>query len=133
MPPVPKPTYKKRDYKRPAVKEQVPLEDYEQMRIIGWLLERKIWHTAIVPDRKICKRLGYQPGVQDILIFDRPPICEQGLLYVGCAVEVKRVRGGQLSPEQKIWREALRERGWAVVVALGYDKFVEAMNALGWK
>ena len=131
--PAPKPTRTKREFKRPAPAEKVPLEDYEQMRIIGWLLERKIWHTAIVPDRKICKRLGYQPGVQDVLIFDRPPVCERGLLYVGCAVEVKRVKGGTLSPEQKIWRDALKERGWAVCVAHGYDEFVTSMNALGWK
>ena len=130
--PAPKPVRAKREFKRPAVKEQMPLEDVEQRTVIEWLLAHRIRHTAIVPDRRICKRLGYVPGVPDLIIFDRPPLCVDGKLYLGTAIEMKRRQGGTLRPDQKEWIAALMDIGWACKVAKGCDEAIAFLEGLGY-
>jgi len=128
----PKPIRKKRDFKRPAVMEQVPLEDSEQYALIEWLKLHKILHTANVPDRRNCQRMGYSKGIPDLLIFTRPPIVSDGLVYVGCAIEIKRRKGGVVSPEQKQWLENLNDLGWACFVAHGADEGIKFLKGLGY-
>ena len=130
--PVPKPTRRKRDFKRPTVKELVPLEDTEQMVVVDWLRLYKVLFSATVPDRRTCKRMGYSPGVPDILIYDRPTPVENGKLYVGACIEMKRRKGGVVSEDQKEWLAALEERGWKCKVALGCDDAIEFLEECGY-
>lgn len=39
----------------------------------------------------------------------------------GLFVELKRRRGGRLSPEQMLWRTTLQRMGYRVEVALGWE------------
>lgn len=132
MKPCPKPARKKRNYKRPAVLESVPLEDTEQKTVVDWLELNKVWFTANTPDRRFCNRLGYKKGVPDILIFDRPSMVENGLLYVGAAIEMKRRKGGQVSKEQEEWLHKLTERGWKCFIARGCDEAIKFLEECGY-
>jgi hypothetical protein len=133
MPPVPKPTHRKRTEKRPVVIESNPLEMTEQMAVIDWLRLHRVLFSATVPDRRICKRMGYSPGVPDLMIYDRPQVVENGKLYVGVAIELKRRKGGVVSPKQVEWIKALSERGWLCFVAYGADMAIAFLEACGYK
>jgi len=132
VPPVPKPTRTRRIEKRPVVRELNPMEDTEQMTVVAWLRAHKVLFSATVPDRRICQRMGYSPGVPDILIYDRPDTVENGLIYVGAAIEMKRRKGGAVSLEQKQWIADLTDRGWKCKVALGCDDAIEFLKSLGY-
>lgn len=128
----PKPERKKRGFKRTTVIESVPLEDTEQYTVIDWLRAHKILHTANVPDRRNCHRMGYSKGVPDILIFDRPAMVQNGLVFVGAAIEMKRRKGGIVSPEQAQWLENLKELGWSCKVAYGADDAIQFLESNGY-
>ena len=130
--PVPKPTRIKREVKRPAPAERVPLEDTEQMTVVGWLRAHKVLFSATVPDRRICHRMGYSPGVPDIMIYDRPGMVMNGRVFVGVAIEMKRRKGGILSEEQKQWLADLELRGWKCKVALGCDDAIKFLQECGY-
>jgi hypothetical protein len=41
--------------------------------------------------------------------------------YCGLRIELKRVKGGSVSPEQKVWRERLESQGLRVEVCKGWE------------
>ena len=139
---VPKPTYQKAtktSRPRRVAPEANPLEESEQLTVVEWLRVHKIrFHAspngglrhAVVAMRM--KRLGCSPGFPDIMIFDRPPIVEGGLMFVGCAIEMKRRKEGTVSPEQKEWLAALTELGWAAKVCRGCDEAIAYLEYLGY-
>ena len=129
-PACPKPTYKKRETKRKAPKELIPLEETEQKTVIDWLKWHNILFSATVPDRRYCNRMGYVPGVPDLMIYDKPPKVIEGFQFVGCAIELKRVKGGIVSPEQTEWLEKLTESGWACRVCYGADEAIKFLEYL---
>ena len=136
---VPKPTYKKREFKRSVVKEACPLEDSEHIALADWLRLHKIrfHHSPNGGIRNIVtatrfKRMGVSPGFPDFLILDRPTVCIEGKLFVGAAVEMKRRKKGIVSPEQRDWLEALTELGWACKVARGFEDAVGYLASLGY-
>lgn len=142
---VPKPERKRREFKRPAVKESVPLEEDEQFAVVQWLELHGIMFQASsmglfmpLPTRMKFKKMGCKANHPDLIIYDRPPIVENGLMYVGAAIELKRVKGGDFRPEQKEYLEQLRERGWAVMVkdgeivaARGAEEAISFLEGLG--
>lgn len=146
MNPVPKPvsnkkTYSKKTFKAPKITtiESNPLEEVEQITVVDWLSVHNIrFHASpngglrhpVVAMRM--KRMGCSPGFPDIMIFDRPRIVENGLIYVGAAIEMKRRKGGKVSPEQREWIEALKELGWACCIARGCDEAIEFLKELGY-
>jgi len=132
MPPIPKPTRIKRSFKRPAPMESNPMEATDQMTVVDWLRAHKVLFSATVPDRRTCQRMGYSKGVPDIMIYDRPLIIEDGMMFIGCAIEMKRLKGGVLSPEQKIWLSELKERGWKCHVAHGCDDAIKFLKECGY-
>jgi hypothetical protein len=103
----------------------VPTEDAEQLALATWLdLAGMLWchvpngGARAVQYRAKLRRLGLKPGVPDILIFDPPP---KHPWAPGCAVELKRVKGGRTSPEQVVWLAQLEARGWRCLVAPGAE------------
>ena len=48
--------------------------------------------------------------------------------YHGLRIEMKRRRGGRVSPEQAAWLEALREQGYAAIVAYGWEEAADAIE-----
>lgn len=60
------------------------------------------------------KAAGVKSGVPDIFL----PVPRGG--YHGLYIELKRLRGGTVSREQKEWHEALKAQGYAVQVCKGW-------------
>lgn len=113
----------------------IPTEEQEQLALVQWLELHKIRYTHVpnegkhkVQYRAKQKRLGVKPGVPDILIFDRPPLYPEN---VGVAIELKRQKGGRVTPEQTAWLEHLKAMGWAVAVCRGAMEAIRFLQELG--
>ncbi len=50
---------------------------------------------------------------------------------VGVAIELKRQKGGRVTPEQTAWLEHLKARGWAVAVCRGAMEAIRFLQELG--
>jgi len=74
-------------------------------------------HTA-----KKMKATGYVKGFPDIFIY------EPRGKYHGLAIELKRESGGTISPEQKLWRDNLKSRGYAAYICRGADEAIETIK-----
>ena len=113
-----------------------PPEEAEQVALVQWLRLHKIAFAHVpnegkhkVQYRAKQARLGVQPGVPDVLIFDQPPSCPKN---VGTAIELKRRKGGRVSENQTEWLEKLKNRGWAVAVCRGATEAIEFLESLGY-
>jgi len=113
----------------------VPYEDAEQAMLAQWLDLRKVlWFH--VPNGSISKpqyrakltRMGLKKGVPDVIILDVPP----GKPWVGVAVEMKRQKGGKVSPEQDAWLRAMLKRGWCAIVARGAGEAIRELEGMGY-
>ena len=68
------------------------------------------------------QKAGMNPGVPDILIFDhRGP-------YGGLAIEMKRIRGSVVSPEQIDFIKFFRSIGWRAEICKGAEKAIETIK-----
>lgn len=112
-----------------------PPEEAEQLALVQWLELHKIKYTHVpnegkhkVQYRVKQKRLGVQAGLPDILIFDRPPLYPEN---VGVAIELKRQKGGRVTPEQTAWLNDLKDRGWVVAVCRGAMEAIRFLQELG--
>jgi hypothetical protein len=137
VPKVKKGTSFKRNYV--ITREQNPLEESEQMALVDWLDIHGICYQASQMGAYLApatfnrmKRMGCKPGFPDIMIYDRPYLCENGSLYVGCAIELKRKKGGIVSEEQSKWMERLAERGWACSICYGAEEAIAFLETLGY-
>lgn len=61
------------------------------------------------------KAEGVKSGVPDICL----PVARGG--YHGLYIELKRIKGGRVSPAQKWWIAALRDQGYYACVCKGWD------------
>jgi hypothetical protein len=61
------------------------------------------------------KRAGLNAGVPDICL----PVPQGG--YHSLFIELKRVKGGRLSPRQRGWLRSLQNQGYRCVIAPGFD------------
>jgi hypothetical protein len=102
--------------KAPARK--VPSEALECGRLVDYLKSKKLRFTHIPNSTNSKKqgvknkRMGTSPGVPDYLI----------LLPSGCLwLEMKRRKGGRVSPEQREWLDALAAVGCETAVCAGFD------------
>ena len=113
-----------------------PPEEAEQVALVQWLELHKVKYAHVpnegkhkVQYRVKQKRLGVKAGVPDLLIFDPPPACPDN---VGVAIELKRRKGGRVTPEQTDWLNDLKDRGWAVAVCQGATEAIEFLESLGY-
>jgi len=67
------------------------------------------------------KRQGVRAGFPDMLLL----VPRGG--YHGLAIELKRQRGGTVSPEQTEWLVALTEQGYKATVCRGFDEAVRTI------
>ena len=108
---------------------QVPLEHDEARRLMLQVRGHETqwpelaWFFAVPNGGHRSKRTaaamkaeGAKPGVPDYLF----PVARPGA--VGLAIELKRLKGGRLEPEQKQWLDALAEQGWQVAVCRGWEQ-----------
>ena len=118
------------------MREYVPTEAEEQEAVIEWAKAME----ARVPELELLhhipnggrrskaeagrfKAQGVKAGVPDLSL----PV-PRGR-YHGLYVEMKRKRGGRISPEQEWWIERLQKQGYFVDVCFGAD---EAIRRIEW-
>lgn len=106
--------------------EKVPTEHEEQRNFVQWFRRTypAVWIFAIpngdARSRSAAGRLkaeGVSAGVPDLYI-------PAWRLWI----EMKRIRGGSVSPDQKRWHDYLRGLGDEVVVAKGCEAAMEAVR-----
>lgn len=112
----------------------IPTEDSEQAALFDWANYATGRHPELVllyaiPNggkRHIktaitLRRTGVKPGVPDIHL----PVARGS--YHSLYIEMKRRKGGTVSPEQKEWHKALQEQGHCCLVCKGWEEAREAI------
>ena len=119
-----------------------PTEHEEQVRFAAWFGAVAVhrWHGLQLPDGRpaliaipnggerhpaVAAKLraeGVSAGVPDLLI----PL-PRGHSH-GLWIEMKKQRGGRVSPKQAAWHEYHEQVGYCVVVAPGCDAAIEAVE-----
>lgn len=110
------------------MKQQLcPSEEYEGELFASWLsdqgylfshLAQNTFTRSFATKAKL-KRAGVKPGVPDYLIC----LKNQRLMFV----ELKRIKGGQVSVEQKEWLSNISACGCLAIVAKGFEAAREAV------
>ncbi|MEA4927558.1 MAG: VRR-NUC domain-containing protein [Candidatus Limiplasma sp.] len=106
----------------------VPSESIEQTRLFQWVRMqqgrwpelRLLYHIPNGGSRHRLeaihlKQQGVRAGVPDLCL----PVARAGCH--GLYVEMKRLKGGRVSPEQLAWMEALQAEGYMVAVCQGWE------------
>jgi hypothetical protein len=125
-------TYKK-SYKKSSVKRKIaPESEANQQEIVIKYLRLAypyvlycasaggMW-TSYLQAIKM-KRTGYVKGFPDLFIY------EPNQDYHGLAIEMKKEKGGVVSPEQKSWQEQLRNRGYASYICKGNEEAIKVID-----
>lgn len=113
----------------------VPLEDEEQATLLSWCRMMSwrwpeldlLFHIPNGGARRKSeaarfKALGVKPGVPDL--FLSVPRGE----YHGLYIEMKRLRDGRVSKDQKTWIAALRAQGYRVEVCKGWKAAADVIR-----
>ena len=67
-------------------------------------------------------RTGYVKGFPDLFIYE--PRGE----FHGLAIEMKKVKGSKIEPEQVQWQEQLRNRGYASYICKGNEEAIKVID-----
>ena len=125
-------TYKK-SYKKSVVKRKAtPESEANQQEIVIKYLR------LAYPDALYCAsaggmwtsdsqrikmaRTGYVKGFPDLFIYE--PRGE----FFGLAIEMKKVKGSKIEPEQVQWQEQLRNRGYASYICKGSEDAIKVID-----
>jgi hypothetical protein len=116
----------------PDIIEKTPKEAEEQERLLRILRQQGVVFFAVPNGGKRnqreaagLRRQGVQSGVPDLIL----PGHDARWRCMG--IEMKRAKGGKVSPEQEAWHGLLRACGWRILVCHGADDAVEQLRALG--
>ena len=119
--------------------DKIPLEYDEQKEVISWFDSTYRQYKALlfaIPNGSFLagdarmrtiqasklKRAGQRNGVPDLML----PIPSHD--YHGLFIEMKRIKGGVISMEQKRWIESLNNNGYLAVVCNGADEAKTLIN-----
>lgn len=107
------------------IRRAIPLEIQECFTFVHWLKLKKIPHYHIYAGGKISpveasklSRLGVGTGYPDFCL----PIARKG--HNSLYIEMKRRKGGIVSPSQREKINELNENGNLAVVAYGFDEAI---------
>ncbi len=85
----------------------------EQRKVIMYTaIPNSTWTPSFAQKAKN-KKMGLNPGFPDLFIIGKKKII---------CIEMKRKKGGVVSPEQKVWLDTLEENGIDSFVAEGFDE-----------
>lgn len=106
----------------------VPTESVEQQNLFRWAAYQAAAHPELrlmyhIPNEGLRSRAtggrmvgeGLKKGVPDICL----PVPRGG--YHGLYIEMKRIRGGGMSPEQADWIEQLQQQGYLACWCRGWE------------
>lgn len=111
--------------------DNVPLEKEEQQKFVKWLKTNKIKHWANGLGVKLDYDVKYMASLRSQGHFKGIPDMTV-LLPKGRAIfiEMKRIKGGVVSPEQKKWLKNLQDLGYPAKVCYGADEAIEFVKSL---
>ena len=117
-------------------------EQAEQAAVVDWLELHSIKFFHVPNQRDFARaarneqaylavqrRIGWRPGVPDLLIIDRPPRFPSS---PGAAIEMKYGKSKGASPEQKNWLSVLEGAGWKTDVCWTWTQAIEFLQSLGY-
>jgi len=114
----------------------IPYEDEEQMVVAQWLVwnEVRFNHSPAEGDHTIQYRrkqhaMGLFPGFPDLHLPASPPAKPE---YKGTYIELKRQKGGSVSPEQRDWITYLRANGYYCEICKGAREAIPLLRELGY-
>jgi hypothetical protein len=112
-----------------------PSEYAECAALVDWMDRHGLTYTHVPlgglrqkRTAAILRRLGARAGCPDYLVFSEPPMA---VAPRGIAIEMKRRRGGTLSPAQGRFVAELERCGWLVIVAYGAEQAVQELQRFG--
>lgn len=108
--------------------EQRSVAQYLDLLGLIWFHPPNGGHRNKVSAAKM-KAQGQKPGVPDIIILSPPPVNPNAK---GVAIELKRVKGGTLTPEQKRWLSDMSDLGWITQRCNGAGAVVDYLRELGY-
>lgn len=115
-------------------KSGTPSEHAEQVTLVQWFnlsypaLKGRLFAVPNGEHRHVAvaarlKREGVVPGVPDLML----PVPSDG--YHGLFIELKRAKGGRVSPEQKDWLAFLSEQGYRAEVCKGAAEAIAVIDS----
>lgn len=124
-------------------KNETPLEAFEQELIFKWIRSNQIREPKLqlaygtLNGIKLSKMLavkakkqGNRVGVPDIVL----PAKSFDGKYPGLYIELKRLKGGKVSAEQKRYHKLLMAQGYMVMVEKGHQDAIRTISIyLGFK
>lgn len=133
--------------KKRRAKSDIPTEREEQVRLAKYLDSLGLlWchvpnegHGGYGKGAQIkgarLRAEGLKSGVPDVLIFNQCSVVsdKEELHRSGCAIELKRQKGGRVSEAQKEWLEGLRRAGWVAEVCNGFEEAKKLIKELGYE
>ncbi len=133
--------------KKRRAKSDIPTERDEQVRLAKYLDSLGLlWchvpnegHGGYGKGAQIkgarLRAEGLKSGVPDVLIFNQCSVVsdEEELHRSGCAIELKRQKGGRVSDSQKEWLAGLRQAGWVAEVCNGFEEAQKLIKELGYE
>lgn len=120
-----------------ATTNNSPLEDDECVFFSTWLKMQGIPHAHIANESRSSsrsamirgaklKRMGQCRGVWDYEVF----VPQKGGSYKLIKIEMKRQKGGTVSPEQKAWGEIYEKAGIPHKICKGADEAIEFVKKM---
>lgn len=114
-----------------SLKKVLPTEAQEQILFVTWLKKQgyRVSASANGGSRNLFeamkfKKMGVSPGFPDVEV----PLPLPGGPYHGFYIEMKRQKGGKVSPEQAEWLAYLKDKGYFAEVAYGFEHAKEMWN-----
>lgn len=77
------------------------------------------------------RRIGLHSGFSDYLVFASASLRVK-LEVPGIAVEMKRIKGSTIEPEQLVWKDRMLLLGWDHIFGFGAQDAFEKMRERGW-
>lgn len=113
-------------------------EHVEQSLVVEWAVWNHILVMAIPNGAELGGRnrfASYNKLLKEGLLPGAPDLVVGELAVDGkpIAIEMKRVKNGKSSSEQREVHRRLRESGWHVIVAKGADEAIQQLSKLLWK
>lgn len=118
----------------PKGEADCPLEEVEQIQLFRWtenwasttpelLLLHAIPNGGLRSKSEAArmKAAGVKAGVPDLFL----PVAKNGCH--GLYIELKRQKGGRVSPDQVAWMETLQKQGYCCALARGWEMAAEVI------
>lgn len=112
-----------------------PLEEVEQANFVDWLELQNLKLSAIPNStyttswnqKRKNYRQGLRAGLPDMIVLIAPEQSKDGEGYC-LFIELKRLKGGKVSPEQQEWLDALNQTPVHAYLAKGCDAAIKIVE-----